>query len=226
MEVPLLLGGVCSAGRIQLIGVTDRSDDTVCAHILPLKKGLTAGALNTLLFQLDSDRDIAGERYLIIRRKLVKYFEWQRSPHPDEDADETLDRVARRLQEGTNVTDVQAYARGVARMVSLETIKKESKAQIALADFSRVVQTGPESESAGDGRLTQCLNQCLKDLSSSNRDLITRYYSVEKDSRIDLRASLAGEFGIPINALRIRVHRIIKKLEDCVRECLHQRERN
>lgn len=199
----------------------------MCAHTSPQKnRRLTEAALNTLLFHLDSDRDIAGERYVIICRKLVKYFEWQRSPHPDEGADETLDRVARRLQEGTKITDVEAYARGVARLVYLETIKKDSKAQIALADLSKAVQTGPQSEDAGDERLTRCLNQCLKGLSASNRDLITRYYSVEKDSRIDLRASLADEIGIHMNALRIRAHRIKQKIEDCIRQCLQQYERD
>ena len=52
-----------------------------------------------LLAVLDPDRDEAGRRYDLFRRKLVRFFEWKGAPWPDELADETLDRFLLRLRE-------------------------------------------------------------------------------------------------------------------------------
>jgi DNA-directed RNA polymerase specialized sigma24 family protein len=184
----------------------------------PAKKGLTEAALNALLFHLDPDKEVAGKKYKAILYKLVKYFEWHRSPHPDEDADETMDRVARRLLEGETITDLLAYARGVAYNVYLETIKKEVRVQKALAEMARV-QAVEEVDSDVDERLMQCFYGCLKKLPKSDRRMIIMYYGLGQQGRIETRAKLAEEIGIQMNALRIRAHRIKHKLEDCIREC-------
>jgi RNA polymerase sigma factor (sigma-70 family) len=181
------------------------------------KKGLTEEALNILLSHLDPDRDQAGEKYEIIRYKLVKYFEWRRMPHPDEAADETVDRVARKLQEGKNITDLLAYARGVARLVCLERLKGEAKAQESLAEMAKI-QPISEPEHESDERLMQSLNKCLAMLPETQRQLIIRYYGAEEPNRMKARAEMAEGMGIPMNALRIRAHRIKQKLEDCIRK--------
>ena len=62
--------------------------------------GLNAPAFQRLLARLDADPARAGERYEDLRRTLVRFFEWRGAPFPDDHADETFDRVARRLDEG------------------------------------------------------------------------------------------------------------------------------
>ena len=53
---------------------------------LALKKDwiVTQGAFDLLLRQLDSDRERSGQRYELIRRKLMKFFEWRGCTTPDE----------------------------------------------------------------------------------------------------------------------------------------------
>ena len=65
------------------------------------KKGwaLTEGAFSRLLSWLDEGSDSGGEKYLETRRRLVSYFDHKNCLAPDELADETLNRVARRLEE-------------------------------------------------------------------------------------------------------------------------------
>ncbi len=49
-----------------------------------------------------------------------------------------------------------------------------------------------------------------------------KYYHDEKRAKIDYRKQLADALGIPLNALRIRAHRVRISLEKCVKDCLAQ----
>lgn len=62
------------------------------------------------------------------------------------------------------------------------------------------------------------LDECLQELSDEERELITAYYQGEKTDKLKNRKKLAEQHGMPMNALRIRIFRIRKKLEDCIRK--------
>ncbi len=66
-----------------------------------LKKywSLTPLAFHRLLNWLDAGANSGGESYLEIRMRLVAYFDRRNCLTPDELADETLTRIARRLEE-------------------------------------------------------------------------------------------------------------------------------
>src|SRR5215831_12242937 len=93
---------------------------------------LTEEGFTRLLEALDSDRDRAAERYEHLRRSLIKYFDWRGSNNSERGADETIDRLARKLSEGNIVDDLHTYALGVARYVHLESLRSESMEQAAL----------------------------------------------------------------------------------------------
>ena len=59
-----------------------------------MRTTLTSEAFDQLLDCLDANRERAGERYETLRRTLVRYFEWRKTPFPEEHADETLNRAA------------------------------------------------------------------------------------------------------------------------------------
>jgi len=83
---------------------------------------LDGQSFDRLLGLLDSDRDRAGERYELIRTQLVRIFEWRGCPYPESLADETIDRVGRRLEQGEQIraADPALYFYGVARNVLKE----------------------------------------------------------------------------------------------------------
>lgn len=84
-------------------------------------RSLTAHAFHRLLKWLDEGTNSDGQKYLEMRRRLVAYFDRKNCSAPDELADETLNRVARRLEE-ENVTDSETpaakYCYIVARFAS------------------------------------------------------------------------------------------------------------
>ena len=90
-------------------------------------RALTSAAFHGLLDRLDPDPQRAGEKYEALRRRLTAFFEWRGAPWPEEHADETINRVAKRAAEDETVIQIEAYAVGVARMVLLEALRERAR---------------------------------------------------------------------------------------------------
>src|SRR3954447_15295374 len=84
---------------------------------------LTAKAFARLLDRLGEGREQAGEQYENLRRTLIRFFEWRGAPFPEEQTDESFNRVARKLDEGVEITNIGGYCYEVARLVYLESLK-------------------------------------------------------------------------------------------------------
>jgi DNA-directed RNA polymerase specialized sigma24 family protein len=186
------------------------------------KWALTQEAFDLLLASLDADREQAGQKYEQIRLKLVKYFEWRRVAFPDREVDETINRVARKLESGADVHNLNAYFYGVARLIFSESLRAQEREQEALRQTHSVEATPSMDDDPDPARRHACLERCLQHLPEESRTLIIEYYQEDKGRKIERRKGLASRLGIPLNALRIRAHRIRAGLEACVRECLGQ----
>lgn len=187
---------------------------------LPKKEWvLTKEAFDRFLGRLDVDRDKAGEKYECIRLKLLKYFQWRGSDLPDMDADETINRVARRIEEGENVYNLNAYIYGVARLILAESLKKRNRKQEMIDDAGRL-EPFTENDNPEATERRGCFERCLGYLTKEDREIITEYYQYEKGQKVAYRKQLAIRLGISPNALRIKAHRQRVNLEACVGECL------
>jgi DNA-directed RNA polymerase specialized sigma24 family protein len=161
---------------------------------------LTAQAFDRLLGTLNPDRESAAAAYEALRERLIGLLRWWGAAQPEDLADETLDRVARKLETGVEVPDgsLGAFVRGVARRVFYEWTRRPRPEHIAI----EVATTA-----AGDDHtaLTQ-LDGCLDRLAPEDRRLLLRYYGEGRAA--DVRRQLAGELGLSLTALRIRAHRL------------------
>jgi DNA-directed RNA polymerase specialized sigma24 family protein len=140
----------------------------------------------------------------------------------DQLADETLNRVARRLdEEGGNIeTETPArYCYIVARFVFMEYLRSNEREVAALDNVSRQVNAISNEDLDRKEKLLECLDRCAAKLEPSQRELIFGYYVGEQRAKISNRRSLAQTLGITVNALSIRACRIRDKLEGCVKEC-------
>jgi DNA-directed RNA polymerase specialized sigma24 family protein len=70
-----------------------------------------------------------------------------------------------------------------------------------------------------DPRL-DCFRACLDTLPLEHRRLIVDYYREAELSRIEQRKTMADMLQIPLNALRIRAHRLRAQLDRCISNCL------
>ena len=179
---------------------------------------LTQDAFDKLLIAFGGDRESGSEKYLEIRGNLTRFFEWRGCPFPEDHADETMNRVAKKVAQGEEILNPAGYAMGVARLLLLEIVKGRQREQSALTEIGRESEAY-EAEDDSEGRLT-CLRNCLQTLSPDNRDLILQYYQGEKSEKIQNRKELMERLGVPVNTLRMRALRLRERLQGCVEECL------
>jgi DNA-directed RNA polymerase specialized sigma24 family protein len=191
----------------------------------------TQDAFRNFLQWLDEGVDSGGERYLDMRRRLALYFDRKNCLCPDDLADETLNRVARKLEEKGSITDLSPahYCYVAARFVFLEYLRGGQPAQTAFEEplHSAVLpglsgSPGKDSENQAREKLHQCLERCLDQLPEKDRELILEYYRGEQRTKIEGRYRLAKRLGLSMNALSIRACRIRDKLEVCIRGCCRE----
>jgi DNA-directed RNA polymerase specialized sigma24 family protein len=180
---------------------------------------ITQQALDKLLVCLAPDRNEAGVQFEAIRTKLVRFFEWRSVVAADQYADETLDRVARRIDEGQEVKNLRGYIYGVARMVLKEEIREREREFVPIEEIGDKIPDESPPPIEPEAREV-CFDRCLDKLAPESRSLILDYYQEERRAKIELRQQLADRLRIPQNALRIRAHRIRIILEKCIVNCL------
>ena len=184
---------------------------------------LTPRAFDRLLNWLDEGTNSEGEKYLEMRRRLIAYFDRKNCSAPDELADETLSRVARRIDEEDSIESeaTARYCYIVARFVFMEHLRYMEKNEEMLDEVRRQPTRLDHSDDTHEEREKRfsCLERCTGKLESANRELIIRYYVGNGWVKIGNRRALADSLGITINALSIRACRIRDKLEACVKEC-------
>lgn len=177
---------------------------------------LTRPAFERLMAELDPDRTQAGHKYEVLRAKLVTFFASHGAPAPEDHADEVLNRLGRRLEEGVEVNNLFAYAASVARRYWKELLRSRIRESSAVAEGAALIV--PEPPENAEVRAT-CFEECWRSLSEKSRRLMTLYCQGDWRARITRRRQMSAQLGLSSTALRIRVHRIRAWLEKCVITC-------
>lgn len=175
-------------------------------------------SLDALLQQLGPTPEAAGDAYESLRRMLCRYFEVRGAQDAATLSDEVIDRLARRLLDGTQIADLGAFARGTARLVLLEARRRPAEETLDGEPAAQAIRAeGAADEVDADLR---CLDRCLARLDDVTRLQITTYYTADGRGRIDGRKRLATSLGVSATALRLRMLRLRFALEQCMRGCL------
>ncbi|HJS25322.1 MAG TPA: hypothetical protein VJ751_13270 [Pyrinomonadaceae bacterium] len=176
---------------------------------------LNQESFESLLRWLNPDREQAGKRYEDIRGRLIKIFGTRGCAEPELLADETINRVAKRVQEisETYEGDPALYFYGVANKIHMEQLRKQ-----------KPIETMPQVPDLDDYEAEYvCLEGCMGHLPARSRDLVLQYYEHETQDKIAHHQRLAERLGIGLNALRIRAHRVRLVLRKCIINCLEKK---
>jgi DNA-directed RNA polymerase specialized sigma24 family protein len=173
-----------------------------------------------LLEWLDSDREKAGQRYEVIRAGLIRMFISNGLSDAEYFADETIDRVIKRLPEikETYVGDPVKYFHGVARFVIREARRRKEVVTDIFPD--RFLQEPYRSDTS------ECLSKCLQQLPRDKKEFILDYHLYKGHRKVEHHREMAGELAITEGALRTRAHHLRVTLEKCVLECIDSFGRN
>jgi DNA-directed RNA polymerase specialized sigma24 family protein len=186
----------------------------------PQLKQMPEGRVNAAAFErflgwLGPDPETAGQKYEVIRGRLIMMFRARRCVFAEDLADATFERVARKLtQLSTEFTgDPARYFYGVAKKIYMEyqheitTVRYRS--QISLPTPANACD--PDLE-----HMLKQLDEALNTIPTSDRELILKYYTGTGRNKIDHRRALAEQFGMGLNALRLRVFRIRREIRDYI----------
>ena len=165
-----------------------------------------------LLARLNADPVLAGEEYEKLRARLMYFFERKGCRTPAELSDETINRIARKMEEGLEIENLFKFSYGVARLVLLEHWRDPKR------DWDQLDQrlSSPRPDREFDERRLQCMEKCLQALPSEERDLIVKNCTLDKKGKEEVARAL----GLTMNALRIRTFRIRTKLHECREKCI------
>jgi DNA-directed RNA polymerase specialized sigma24 family protein len=185
----------------------------------PNDRPLSSDAYDRLLALLGAGGTgpASGERrFGELRARLLRLFEWRGARFPEDLADETLARVARRLGDGIEIRaeDPFRYVCGVAHLVFKESLR-EARRTVPSEEAPEPI-TEPDLPDFDPDERLDALRACLESLGDVQRRLVLDYHQGERRGRIDGRKQIAERLGIELNALRIRVHRLRTRLEGCI----------
>jgi DNA-directed RNA polymerase specialized sigma24 family protein len=192
------------------------------------KPTFTKFGFTRLLEWLDDGVESNGQRYLEMRRRLVLYFDRRNRPAADELADETLNCIARTLEETATIATrpPACYCYVVARFVLLEDLRR-GRRHVALDETAHLDRTCAPGATRSDceeqilarEQSLDCLDRCLKQLRPDQSALAIEYFRDAGRPRIERRRELAMRLAITMNALGIRACRIREVLMRCVESC-------
>ena len=165
---------------------------------------------------LSTDPDEAGRRYLLLHQKLVAFFCRHQIFDPDDAADETLDRAAKKIAAGAIVPEIQPYCLGIARFIKQERLRLNIRQVQADREFILdLINCSSEQVE----RIYRVLLPCFQKLVKDEQLLLIGYCEVlHGHERAEHRRKLAVKRNTTLLGLRMKVTRIRTRLLKCVEQ--------
>ncbi len=144
------------------------------------------------------------------------YFQVHAPVEAEAASDDVIDRLARRIEEGTPIDNLALYALGVARNVLHELHARQTRHRAVATEIGLDAEIPIDAEDDSEEKL-DALRVCLERLGEPGSRLILAYYDGEGSERIRGRRALAARMKLGLNALRNRALRLRETLESCLR---------
>lgn len=185
------------------------------------KLTLTNEEFDALLGWLSADRDEAGVLYEKIREGLIRYFRFRGCADPPLFADETINRVASKLPTPDPAQNFNTitYFYGFAAKVFFEYSRAAAQ-EVSLDSNNFYNEKTFQTTDAPTDTGSDCLENCLAQLTPEESELVLRYYEKDKSEKSAARRVIAAKMNLKMPALHIRVFRIKNILRDCIEKCL------
>jgi hypothetical protein len=168
-------------------------------------------------FGFGPDRNAAAKLYLATHGNLTAFFRYHYCSLPEDMADETMNRVAKKLpplNEGCNQIHVLlGFARNVLR--EWRDYDVISGAEELSGDEPAPADEAPGADEAEIR--AACLGKCMSALPEG--DLLLEYHNYEADGKIAHRKAMAEARRCSLNSLRLKVSRLKSDVAKCVRRC-------
>jgi|ERR1700723_760948 RNA polymerase sigma factor (sigma-70 family) len=177
-----------------------------------MQRSVSKTSIPVLLSALGETSEESGLEYERLRSKLILFFSRRMLQFPEDLADEALDRLARRIVEGTVIDSIPAFALGIGRHLALEQMKNRSE---TMGDDFWDNVPAPSATQSSEVEIAR-MERCLKTLRPDEAKLLRGYYLATDGTPMKTRDKLAKRLGISANTLRQRVFLARQRLRDCM----------
>jgi RNA polymerase sigma-70 factor (ECF subfamily) len=148
----------------------------------------------------------SGEHYSRLRLKLTMYFERRRCTDAAGLADECIGRLVEACAKRGAPDSLDAFAFGIARNLSFEWARQSSRVGDGVIEDEPAAAISPIAERARtDAR------EVVEQLASADRELLEEYFLDGATA-----VTLGKRIGVSAVAVRIRIHRLRKRLREYV----------
>lgn len=206
--------------------------------------------LSRFLLLFDSDREVAGEKYQRLRRKLSMFFSKKECLVINRLVDKVFDQIFNMIIKGEKIEKIDHLAlfkasrhvlpeyrrdfnKNQQKFVSSDDnlaldidnyINKNNQDERLKNDEEIIInEIFPNLKNEGDKRLPHirfCMEKHAK--TADAKQMILTYHYNENQKQYQVRKKLAEYLGISSGNLRIRVNRLQEKLFDCINDCLEK----
>jgi DNA-directed RNA polymerase specialized sigma24 family protein len=138
----------------------------------------------------------------------------------DDWVQETMLRVARKVEDGLEIANFNAYAMGTAKVVFREYLSRPSEKSLnSQSDINgRSLETLSNLDTESDVEIRGiCLDECLLKLDEHSRTMIASWFGI---SGVTKQEGAAGS-----STARVRVFRLVNRLRACCRKCMEEKSR-
>jgi RNA polymerase sigma factor (sigma-70 family) len=191
---------------------------TTAVFSFPIREivAINEESFDALLAWLDPNRELAAQKYELIRAGLIRIFVSKGFSDAEDLGDTVINRVMKKLPEirDAYVGEPVRYFHGVARNVMRETSRRREIATETVPDF--------QAEVASHTDEYDCLVKCLRFLPREKHELILDYHIYDGRDKVVHHRQMAEELGITEGALRGRAHHLRGTLEKCIGQCLER----
>ncbi len=151
-------------------------------------KNLSTKEFEQFLKTLDVDREQAAEKYITLRERLERFFEWRDCEKAEELTDIVFDRVSRKITAGEKIENAEAFCVSVAKFVLLEH-RREVLQNVELDENSiEIVSPNALDNSNSDDEIKEkrlkCLDKCLAEFPADKRELLINYFDTDEATMI------------------------------------------
>jgi hypothetical protein len=174
--------------------------------------------INELLKALSPEGEEAAIAYTKLQNSLVRFFQIKGDLDSLEAADLTLDRVALKISQETPIDDLTKYSFGVARLIFFERLRQSEKERKAADGFyaDKISENIDENSDSFTHH-----RECFESLESEEKQLLKDYFAdLPHSKQNENRSQVSVKYKISLSNLRLKVFRLRKRLEECVRNRL------
>jgi DNA-directed RNA polymerase specialized sigma24 family protein len=181
---------------------------------------ITPDDFDALLALFSDDREVAGEKYEVIRSGLVRYFQFKGCSDPLSLADETINRVASKVDtfDSLRSMNITSYFYGFASNILLE-YRRTAKRNISITETEFAIAAVAQEPGEMDDE-THCLMKCIATLPVSEQEMIVEYYACEREDKKKIRKQMCDRIECTAATLHTKIFRIKTALRACVENCL------